>query len=451
MSDATPPEPTPSPNSTGPNGKPAGSLLRQPWFQWMVAGLVAAALLGILVPPFLSLIYKLRGVLAPMLVALGLAYVVNPWITYLEVKRKVPRVASSAGIILSILLVALIALALLIPPLVRQAADLANDLSTTYPQQIVERVDAAVEAAESKAEAVPDLAEDDELAGDTEPVAEPEAETPPEMALSWDSVVENVQYYTANDERREEFASTVAKWLEDVDWAAAGQAAISSLDVGVGFVGSAISFVTYLLGATFVTAFCFFFFSWKFHGILSWCVPYIPESHRDETLRILKLMDLSVTGFIRGRLIQTVVMGVVLTIGWWITGVPYFLLLGVAGGVLNLIPFAPFLVWPVAIVLAWLDAMSGNGFSAMSVLVWPSVAYFIAQGLDGWVVEPIVQGKATALDPVAVFLAVLVGGALAGLLGMLLAIPAAACIKILMEEIALPKLRQLAANRAESS
>ena len=62
-------------------------------------------------------------------------------------------------------------------------------------------------------------------------------------------------------------------------------------------------------------------------------------------------------------------------------------------------------------------------------------------------VEPIVQGRVTNLDPLTVLLSVLVGGALAGLLGMVLAIPIAACIKILSQEVLVPRLREYAAAR----
>jgi predicted PurR-regulated permease PerM len=72
------------------------------------------------------------------------------------------------------------------------------------------------------------------------------------------------------------------------------------------------------------------------------------------------------------------------------------------------------------------------------------VVYLIAQLADGWLVEPVVQGKATNLDPLTVMLAVIIGGSLAGLLGMLLAIPFAACGKILAREVILPELRQFA-------
>ena len=78
------------------------------------------------------------------------------------------------------------------------------------------------------------------------------------------------------------------------------------------------------------------------------------------------------------------------------------------------------------------------------MVIFPTVVYLLAQALDGWVMEPIVQGRATNLDPLTVLLAVLIGGTLAGLLGMLAAIPVAACIKILGQEVMVPRLRRYA-------
>ena len=75
-----------------------------------------------------------------------------------------------------------------------------------------------------------------------------------------------------------------------------------------------------------------------------------------------------------------------------------------------------------------------------------SIVYVIAQSLDGWVIEPLVQGKATGMDALTVLLVVLAGGALLGILGVVLAVPIAACIKILCQEILLPKLRNFAAH-----
>ena len=64
--------------------------------------------------------------------------------------------------------------------------------------------------------------------------------------------------------------------------------------------------------------------------------------------------------------------------------------------------------------------------------------------------QPIIYGKTTDLDPVTIFVAILAGGSVLGIYGMLIAIPAAACLKILMVELVIPKLRELGSRPTRS-
>jgi predicted PurR-regulated permease PerM len=83
------------------------------------------------------------------------------------------------------------------------------------------------------------------------------------------------------------------------------------------------------------------------------------------------------------------------------------------------------------------------------ILLWPSLIFGIVQALDGWLLTPLIAGKATNLDPVTIFVAVLAGGSVLGAYGMLLAIPVAACIKILIQDRLLPKIRAWARGEAD--
>lgn len=457
------------------------------WFQITLAVLVLAVTLGVIMPPILAVIYKVRGVLVPVLLAIGLAYVFNPVVTYLQDKRNVSRATSSGLIIGAFAFLMLVLTLLIVPPVVVQGANLFHSLKTRIPQLLIDEANKQAEihekrqtaleddpaptpgsAAENTSADAVDSAADADQASETsaaQVVAEAvgtaldnetttdaateSADAPPadaEAAGGFRQMLRDA--FSENPQDREQFLRSLAETIKTIEPSTLATGVTSSLDVGTSVVTSVVGLISYLAIATLITCFAFYFFSWKFHGLLQWCVPFIPETRRERTLDILKKMNNCTTAFIRGRLIQSFVMGAILSIGWAITGVPYWLLLGVAGGLLNLIPFAGFFVWPVAIALTWLDHVSGgSGFSLWAVLIWPSVVYGIAQGLDGWVIEPVVQGQATNLNPLAVFLAVMVGGSIAGLLGMLLAIPAAACIKILLDEVILPELRRLAANR----
>jgi predicted PurR-regulated permease PerM len=158
-------------------------------------------------------------------------------------------------------------------------------------------------------------------------------------------------------------------------------------------------------------------------------------------------MDDAFGEFFRGRLLIAVVFGVLLSAGWYLTGVPYWFFLGMLTGLLNIVPYLALVTWPIAIALKYVDTlMTGPGQEAgfMDIVVWPSAVYAIIQFLDGWVLTPWIQSGKTELSAVTIVLVVFIGEVVAGIWGMLFAIPVAACIKILANEIFLPRLRMWA-------
>ena len=238
----------------------------------------------------------------------------------------------------------------------------------------------------------------------------------------------------------------IAQRLGSVDWGEVARNAVAVLNASADAIGIAFGIATYLTLAAVIVTFVFFFTVWKFDAFVQWFAPYVPASRRDRVHGLLCKMDRSVSAFIRGRLIQAVVLAFVLTLGLAFTdAAKYALLLGVVGGVLGLIPYAGLIVLPASIVLAILaEVDAGKEFSLLWAVIAPAVVFFIAQTIDSYIVEPVVQGKATNLDAITVFLVVCIGGSLAGLLGLLIAIPAAACLKILFSDVILPRLRRIA-------
>jgi predicted PurR-regulated permease PerM len=423
----------------------------QRWFQLLLGSLVLLTVASLAVPWLLGLVYALRSVLLPLVIAVGLAYIFNPVVTWANRRLRLPRWLGTAGVMLSGLMVALLLAMLILPPLVAQGVELIRK-AKSYPQQISQLIDQQTPGDNPGvpgAQGVPGVP-----GAATAPVGRPapepaaQTQTPATDDGSADGTLRELRVMideALGPERATEVLAKAADWLSELDWGQVAQFILASLDVGAGVVGSAINLTSYFALSAIIIGFCFFFFSWKLDKLTAWFVPFIPIKHRDEVLEVVGKMDKSVAAFIRGRLIQAGVMAVVLSIGWWMAGVPSWLLLGVLSGALNLVPFAAVVGFLAALVLALVDSVAGGGFTIW-VLIWPTLVYVLAQGLDGWVVEPIVQGKATDLDPVSVLLAVMIGGALAGLLGMLIAIPAAACLKILSREVVLPRLRAMAAE-----
>ncbi|MEM7626378.1 MAG: AI-2E family transporter [Planctomycetota bacterium] len=463
------------------------------WFQSLLAVLVIFLVLSYVLPGILGLLYAVRSVLVPVLVGLALAYIINPVLRFAELRLKIGRLAGTISVMLLALVVLAAVLVSAVPLMYKQGGQLIETIQVDFPlygEKLLERIDENLPdldasngtdsnaappsrpagPAEAPSELTPLLPAADAkvaLGERAEAVDSPvstgsdesivsAAEGQPDVAVSENETVEDggslsERAEAALDElidpgRNRRLLELIVERLRGLDGSTMASWAVQSLDIGVGLVGSAISFTSYLALSAVIVGFCFFFFSWKFDAILGWFADFIPATSKPQTLDMLKKMDEAVSSFVRGRVIQSVVMMIVLSIGFPVAGVPYWFLLAVATGLMNLVPFLPAVGWIVALILTVMTTLANGGDFTLGLLLWPSVAYIAAQSLDGWIVEPVVQGQATNLDPLSVMLVVLIGGTLLGLLGMLLAIPLAACIKILAREMLLPKLRGLAAE-----
>ena len=214
----------------------------------------------------------------------------------------------------------------------------------------------------------------------------------------------------------------------------------------VGIVTFIFSTASYWLLALALVGLYLFFFSWHFNAGLARLSAYVPQSRKKRVFAILRRMDDAIGDFFRGRLLTAVIMGVLLSAGWFLTGVPYWFFLGMLSGFLNIVPYLSVISWPVAILLKYVDTLTGGTADGglIEIVVWPSLVYMAVQFLEGWFLTPWIQSGQTNLSAVTIILVVIIGGVVAGILGMLLAIPVAACMKIFFEEVVLPPLQNWA-------
>ncbi len=206
---------------------------------------------------------------------------------------------------------------------------------------------------------------------------------------------------------------------------------------------------TMIFMAFFLTPFFFFFWSVGLGGAYSLGHSLIPEKNRDRTVRIAKKMDRAISGFVRGRITISAILAVLFTIGYWAIGVPAPVVIGVLTGLLAIVPYLALLSWPTAIGALWVSELgSQEPMAWWLILLLPTLVYWGIQTIDDYVLTPIIQGKETGLDTPTIMVAVLGAGALAGVYGVLLAIPAAACLKILAVEVFWPRYRAWAEGNA---
>jgi predicted PurR-regulated permease PerM len=162
----------------------------------------------------------------------------------------------------------------------------------------------------------------------------------------------------------------------------------------------------------------------------------IPARRRAELESILEKIGRAVGGFVRGQLMVAAFVGVASSLALFIVGLPFWALVGLVSGLFNLIPLiGPFIGTAIAVFIAFTTQESAQGLLGLAP-GWPlalgsAIALVIVQQIDNHILSPNVVGRTVRLHPVTIMLGLLVGGALLGLWGMLLAIPVIASLKVL--------------------
>ncbi|KIL37224.1 permease [Cohnella kolymensis] len=158
-------------------------------------------------------------------------------------------------------------------------------------------------------------------------------------------------------------------------------------------------------------------------------LKYVPRAQRKHTVRLLKDIDHALGSYIRGQLLVSIFTGVFAYIGYLLIGMPYPLLMAGFVALFDIIPYlGPFFGALPALLMA--------ATISWEMVVLVIVVNMICQNLESNVVSPQVVGRTMRMHPLTIILVLLVGGELAGLVGMILAVPFYAAMKVIVQHIA---------------
>ena len=153
----------------------------------------------------------------------------------------------------------------------------------------------------------------------------------------------------------------------------------------------------------------------------------IPRKYELVVTPLAKDCDAVLAEFFRGQLMVMLAQGVFYSIGLWIVGLEFSLLIGLTAGIVSFVPYLGFIV---GIVIAGLAALMQ--FHDVIHIIYVLIVFGAGQILEGMVLSPMLIGDRIGLHPVAVIFAVMAGAQLFGFIGMLIALPAAAVITVLL-------------------
>lgn len=393
--------------------------------------------------------YALRFVTVPLLLAFLLAYLVEPLVRWMCRALRMSRSVAVTSL-LAVCGIAIVAAVLLIVPTVfRQAEDVINKLKGGQFDAWIDKAEGVLPA-EYRAEVsrVRAWISLEKVPPPKEAQAEPQAQPPVESQANPQARAVGTQSPSAEGNPAPPQTVPVpvpvpadapsGSFTETLSKALLSETAYNTVDKIVGLSG--------LLFAGVLIPFYFWFFSVSFPSAVEFLGTLVPNAQRARVFGLASEMDAAVAGFVRGRILIALGMGVMFAIGWWVIGVPYALTLGMLAGVLSIAPYLGIVVLLPVIGLLAAQQLQIADESQRLAWYWifggPPLVFVIVQSIEGYLLTPIFSGKATNLGPVSIFVAVLAGASVAGLYGMLLAIPTAACAKILIRETVMPSLKR---------
>ena len=158
-------------------------------------------------------------------------------------------------------------------------------------------------------------------------------------------------------------------------------------------------------------------------------VSIVPNRYFEFSLYLLHKINIQVGNYLRGQVLDATIVGILATGALWLLGVKYFLIIGLFAGIANIIPyFGPITGATIAVIVSVLQT---GDFHLASYVV---IAFIIIKLFDDTIILPMVMSKSVHISPLTVLLAIMIGGQLFGILGMLLSIPVAGFIKVVLHE-----------------
>ncbi len=329
---------------------------------WALAGLA-----------LIALFWALSPILAPFVIAAVFAYISDPAVNWL-VRRRMPRPAAVALVIVTFGLVLVTLALIMVPMLYREAVNLLRRL----PDLVVlfnERVSPLLQA---------------RLGVDVQLDAEQFRKL---IAENWDNAQDLVPIVLGNLKTG-----------------------------GVALLGFAVNL--------FLIPVVMFYLLQEWPRLLAELRRLVPRPWLTRTLRIGGEIDSVMSEFLRGQLSVMVLLAVYYSLGLWLAGVNFALPVGVLTGLLVFIPYVGF---GGGLVLAILTALlQGEGWPP---LIGVAIVYSLGQLIESFLLTPYLVGERIGLHPLAVIFALMAFGQLFGFVGVLVALPVSAALLVGLREV----------------
>nr|WP_206703876.1 AI-2E family transporter [Paenibacillus polymyxa] len=193
-------------------------------------------------------------------------------------------------------------------------------------------------------------------------------------------------------------------------------------------VGSFLGVITETVLAIATVPFILFYLLKDGHKLPQWILKMLPPMFRKETDRIMTEMNHQVSSYIRGQIIVSFCIGVLLYIGYLIIGLDYSLTLAVIASFTSVVPYlGPVIAITPALIVA---IVTSPIMLLKMVIVWT-----VVQLIEGKFISPQIMGKSLRVHPITIIFVILTAGNLFGVVGIVLAVPGYAVLKVIVTHL----------------
>lgn len=248
-----------------------------------------------------------------------------------------------------------------------------------------------------------------------------------DIASDFDKIEKNINIHIVNIEHfvKENFHLSTSEQKKYID-----DATDNSLETGKEMIGSTIiSFTDMILNLTLIPIYTFLILLYRTHFIL-FLSKLFKEEHQLILQDILYQVKVAVNSYIIGLIIEMIAVSVLTTVGLMLIGVQYAILLGIITGILNLIPYIGILFAGFLTIVASL-----TGSPDLSIIVGVIVVNVVVQLVDNNVLVPLIVNSKVEINAFVSIVGIIIGGTIAGISGMFLAIPIIAILKVIFDRI----------------
>jgi predicted PurR-regulated permease PerM len=157
---------------------------------------------------------------------------------------------------------------------------------------------------------------------------------------------------------------------------------------------------------------------------------FVPKSAKKKLDQYLNITNEVLSGYIRGQLVVALFLGFLYSLGLYLVGLRFGILIGILSGLISIIPYAGFVLgFFTAIVIAL------TNYTGINLVLGVSAVYLFVQFLESFIITPKLVGNRVGLGSLSTMLALIIGGNLFGFVGMLIGIPIAAILKVVLKDL----------------